>query len=76
MPIPQFRRTAKTRKREPRRAPPGDAPSTQNDATSASSPASAAETPQGEDNCALLQPAAEDGKREVPALLARRPLRR
>ncbi len=68
MPIPQFHRTPKTRKRKSRRTPASDA--------RADPPVQAIKL---DDNCALLEASANDpalSEEEVPALLASWPSRR
>jgi len=83
MPIPQFQRLTKTRKRRARRAPPTAALSLPDEANVEHSPgcrdsaftADSAGDAQGSENCALLQPVegespAADAPREIPALLS------
>jgi hypothetical protein len=83
MPIPQFQRITKTRKRRARRAPPTAALSLPDEANVEHSSgyrdsaftADSARDAQGSENCALLQPAegessAADAPKEIPALLS------
>ena len=78
MPIPQFQRITKIRKRRARRAPPTAALSLPDEANvehSSAFTADSAGDAQGSENCALLQPAegessAADAPKETPALLS------
>ena len=83
MPIPQFQRITKTRKRRARRAPPTAALSLPDEANVEHSSgyrdsaftADSASDAQGAENCALLQPtegesSAADAPKEIPALLS------